>query len=68
MGGKILGYNDDELEFDDMVNDDSEDDGIPGIPSNDIYTPLPHMTNFNVGGDEPHLIYFSIRICSRMKT
>ena len=44
---------DDELEFDDMVNNDSEDDGIPCIPSNEIYTPPPHMTNFNMGGDEP---------------
>ena len=35
-----------------MVNDDSEDDGIPGIPSNEIYAPPPHMTNFNMGGDE----------------
>ena len=38
---------DDELEFDEMVNDDSEGDGVPGIPINDIYTPPPHMTNFN---------------------
>ena len=44
---------DDELEFDEMVNDDSEDDGIPGVPANEIYIPPPHMTNFNMGGDEP---------------
>ena len=42
----------DELEFDEMFNDDSEDDGIPGISANEIYTPPPHMTNFNMGGDE----------------
>ena len=36
-----------------MVNDDSDDDGIPSIPANEIYTPPPHMTNFNMGGDEP---------------
>ena len=44
---------DDELEFDEMVNDDSDDDGIHSIPANEIYTPPPHMTNFNMGGDEP---------------
>ena len=44
---------DNELEFDEMVNDDSDDDGIPSIPTDKIYTPPTHMTNFNMGGDEP---------------
>ena len=44
---------DEELDFDNMVNDDSEDDALPEIPPNEIYTPTSHMTNYNMGGDEP---------------
>ncbi|XP_058737866.1 uncharacterized protein LOC131609997 [Vicia villosa] len=44
---------DEELKFDNMVNDDSEDDVLLEIPPNEIYTPPSHMKNFNMGEYEP---------------
>src|ERR1051325_2377658 len=52
----------DEMQFNNMVNKDSESDKERQLPPHEIYTPPPYMTTLNIGTDDVTLHFYPIII------